>query len=77
MKIIDHPSILDSRKFRMRSGEFPHRIVLRHIPDSKLPYGSFYENLSLVNDELHHYSFYLGRCFNSLEEARHDFEFRQ
>jgi len=36
-----------------------------------------YENLKVENGELHHYSFYLGRCFSSLEEAKHDFDFRQ
>ncbi len=77
MKIVDESSIIDSKSFRMRPGEFPHRIVLRYLPDSKAPYSTHYENLKVENNELHHYSFYLGRYFSSLEEARHDFEYRQ
>jgi len=77
VKIVNEASILEARELRMRSGEFPHRIVLRYIPDSDTPYSTNYENLKVENGELHHYSFYLGRCFSSLEEAKHDFDFRQ
>jgi hypothetical protein len=75
MKVINHPTILMGKEIRVSDGTFPHRIVLRKNENSE--YTTHMENLVVQNNnEFVHDSFYWGHYFNSLDEAKRDFEER-
>ena len=59
MNIVNEPSIIDAKMVQIVSGCFPHRKVLRHIPENKYtPYVIHMENLQIDGDSMVHMDFY-------------------
>ena len=77
MNIQNHPSILNAGEIRIQSGCVPHRVVLRHEPESYQKYVTHMENLKLNGDTFEHESFYWGHYFSTLEAAEKDFQERK
>lgn len=74
MKIINDSSILDAKSVQVIEGCYPHRKVLRHIPENKItPYVIHMENLQVSGDAFVHMDFYSGRYFRDLESAKQEF----
>jgi hypothetical protein len=74
MKIINDSSILDVKPLQVIPGCYPHRKVLRHIPEDKItPYVIHTENLQIAGDAFVHMEFYRGRYFRDLESAKQEF----
>lgn len=75
MKIINDSSILDVKPLQVIPGCYPHRKVLRHIPEDKItPYVIHTENLEMAGDSFVHLAFYHGRYFRDLESAVVEFK---
>lgn len=75
MKIINHPSIINAKTVQVISGCFPHRRVLRHIPENKItPYVIHTENLQIEGDAMVHMDFYQGQYFKDLGSASRIFD---
>lgn len=74
MKIINDPSIIDSKSLQIVTGCHPHRKVLRHIPDNKVtPYVIHIENMKVEGDCFVHMDFHAGHYFQDLESAKSAF----
>ena len=77
MKIKDHPTIVWASAVVISQGTKPHRVVLRHVPESHDPWVTHMENLKIVDAEtLEHESFYWGHYFEEKEHAEADFHAR-
>jgi hypothetical protein len=71
MKIINDSSILDVKPLQVITGCYPHRKVLRHIPEDKItPYVIHMENLEFDGDSFVHLDFHAGHYFRDLESAK-------
>ena len=71
MKIINDSSILDVKPLQVIPGCYPHRKVLRHIPEDKItPYVIHMENLEVEGNSFVHLDFHAGHYFRDLESAR-------
>ena len=74
MKIINDSSILEAKSIQMIEGCYPHRKVLRHIPEDRFtPYVIHTENLQVSGDAFVHVDFHRGRYFRDLESAKQEF----
>jgi hypothetical protein len=76
MKIQNHESILMASVVKIEDGTVPHRIVLRKLEDSYMPYVTHGENLRIDGDVLVHDSFYWGHYHLDMESAVEDYKER-
>lgn len=78
MKVTRDKNILRTTSVKVDDGLVPHRVVLRHVPESVMPWVTHEEAMKIVDDgeTMVHHSFYWGNYFDSKEAAEADFEKR-
>lgn len=84
MKVTREGSIVRATSVKIDDGLVPHRLVMRHVPDSVQPWTTHEETMTLSPDEtsedgamLVHRSFYWGHYFDTEAEAVADFDKRK
>jgi len=85
MKVLQERSIVRATAVKVADGLVPHRVVMRHDPESVQPWTTHEETMKFEPDpdnpsegvKLVHGSFYWGHYFDTEAEAVKDFEERK